>query len=565
MSITRRVWLHIVTLISLAIFATGVGQLLSLLFDNTIKSAAVQFGDATFTQRQFSLGLAMVIIGGPLWFAFWRAIQRRVQGNDEETGAGMHKFFLNLILVVTAITALNAASDFISWLLSGVPLDRFSSEWLAVLIVSGIIWGYHLRVSEGEGHPSPIARTFRRWYVYILSAFGLIWMAVAPVQLITTAVLNLPFWPGTLARGSFWNDTTQMNVSWVVLGTAAWYLHWHKMARGDFDSTLRQVYFYLLAILGGAIAALIALTVTVYQVLVWLFGAVTTPLSTHFQSIGWTIPTILVGAAIWSYHNRLSQQEAAETHELRLSAKRVHYYLMSFLGLGTLVGGLIVLFGTIIDALINAASPAVAVTPGWWQRQLSASLALLLVGVPMWLHYWNNVTRRAAEGGINEWRARSRRVFLFVVVGISILTIAADLVNIIYQSLNGALSGNFDVGVLRNSRWSLQTIIVAVPLLWYHWRIVRAEQRRGAETAAVQKTVTVIIGNQPEDFVLRLEEKLGYRIRLLHQTNLVGAVTTPVSDEEIAGLADEIRTAPGSRVLIVTVDGKTSVIPYVEK
>ena len=566
MSATRRVWFHIVTLISLGIFATGIGQLLSLLFDITIKRTdTAQVGTTTFTQQQLSLGLAMVLIGGPLWFLFWRAIQSHVRGNQDETGAGMHKFFLNLVLVVTSIMALNAASDFMRWLISGVPLSRFSSTWLAVLIVTVAIWWYHMRVSEDEGHPSPIARTFRRWYVYILSGLGLVWMSVAPVQLIDAAVLNLPYWPDTLARGSFWNDLTQMNVAWVILGTPTWYFHWNRMAHGDFDSTLRQLYFYLLTILGGAVAALLALTVTIYQVLVWLLGAVTTSLSVHFQVLGWTIPTILVGAAVWSYHNRQAQQEATETHELLLSAQRVHFYLMSFLGLGTLISGLIVLFGTIIDALITTAGPTVAVSPGWWQRQLSASLSLLLVGTPMWLYYWNSVTRRALVGGVNEWGARSRRVFLYAVVGVSILAIAADLVNIVYQSLNGMLTGKLDVNVLRNSRWSLQTLVVAIPLLWYHWRIVRAEQHRGAEAAAIRKVVTILIGNQPADFALRLQEKLGFRIRVLHQTGLAEAVTTPAQDEELTKLADEIRSVTGNNVMVITIDGKTSVFPYVEK
>ena len=79
-SATRQVWLYLITLISLGIFVAGVGQLLSLLFDVTIKgSSLTQVGQATFNQQQLSLGLAMAVIGGPLWFFFWRAVQRRAR------------------------------------------------------------------------------------------------------------------------------------------------------------------------------------------------------------------------------------------------------------------------------------------------------------------------------------------------------------------------------------------------------------------------------------------------------------------------------------------------------
>ena len=179
MSTTRQVWFYIVTLITLVIFAVGVGQLLTLIFDVTIKgSYLTQVGVTNFDKQQLSLGLAMTVIGGPLWFFFWRSIQRRVKGNQEEIGSIIRKLFLNFILIATAITGIIASSNFLKWLMSGVPTVEFSSNVLAFMIVGGIIWFYHWRISEREGHPSPEAKTFRRWYVYILSGFGLVWLSV---------------------------------------------------------------------------------------------------------------------------------------------------------------------------------------------------------------------------------------------------------------------------------------------------------------------------------------------------------------------------------------------------
>ncbi len=132
--------------------------------------------------------------------------------------------------------------------------------------------------------------------------------------------------------------------------------------------------------------------------------------------------------------------------------------------------------------------------PGWWRVQLSLCLSLLIVGVPLWLYYWNWTMQRAAEGGLVEWRARSRRIYLYFFVGAAIVTLAADLVNVVYQVLFGILQGTFGVNALRLSKWSIQSLVVAIPILIYHWQIVRQEQRRGAEAAPAIGTRAEICG-----------------------------------------------------------------------
>jgi hypothetical protein len=506
----------------------------------------------------------MVVIAGPLWFFFWRSIQKRVTGNPEEIGSAMRKLFLNLILLTTAFSGLGVASAFLKWLMDGVQLTYFPSGELATLIVSAGIWFYHWRVSEKEGHPSPAAKTLRRWYVYILAGFGLVWLSIGIVVLISAAVLTLPVWTDTLISGQFWNDTTRMGISWILLGGATWYFHWFRMARGDIESVLRQVYFYLLAISGGAIAALVALTTTVYQVLKWIIGAVTVSAGQHFQFLGWSLPTLLIGIAIWGYHRQLVQEEQAHVTERQLSAQRVHLYLMSFLGLGTLVTGLIYLFGILLGLIIGSISTTVAESHGTWKDALSLCLALLIVGTPIWLYFWGKVLKLAETGGITEWRANSRRIFLYIVVAVAVGALIASLVNIVYQVLNGLLQGNFGVQVLRNIRWSLQALIVAAPLLWYHWRIIRTDQHRGAEAVVMQKTVTLVVSDRSGELAPRLVEKLGYKIRVLYSVSPIDE-TALISDEEMMQAVTNIQNAPGTTVLLIALGGKIITLPYREK
>ena len=564
-SIPRRIWLYLITLVSLGIFAGGIGQLLTLLADTAIKgSNLTQIGESAFNQQQLSLGLAMTVIGGPLWFFFWRAVQRHIRDNQDEAGNAIRKLILNIILLATALTGITAAGELLKWLLAGVQVAELPSSGLAIVIVTGAIWGYHWLVSEGEGHPSPAAETLRRWYVYVLSGFGLVWLALGLVHLIDAAVINLPVWDNVLVRGQFWSNTAQMSIAQILLGGLIWYFHWFRMARGDFDSTLRQVYFYLLSISGGAITVLVTLTILIYRVLAWAFDAAVPSSSPQFQFLGWAVPTILVGLTIWGYHRRLAQEESSRVQEKRQSTQRIYIYLMSFLGLGTLATGLSFLFGTIVELIIHAASTSLTISADWWQEQVSLFLALLVVGTPIWLYYWNSVLKLVKVGGIEEWRSLARRIFLYVIVGASLITVAADLVNIIYQLLNGILQGEFGVNVLRGSKWSLQTLIVAAPLLWYHWRILRADQRQGAELVVLRRKVTFLVDDRSGELVSRLENKLGYKVHNLYH---VGQTTeTPsIPDEEIDRLVNEIQSSPSDKVMLVVVGGRVITLPYEDK
>ncbi len=561
MSTVKRVFFYTVSFVTLGTSAGGVGMLLALCFDILIKGETWR----GFARGQLSLGLAMLIIGGVLWFLFWRTIRRQVSENPAEIRSEIRKLFLNVTQGVAALVGLTAAVGFLRWLMAGASLDRFPSAELTMLIVTAGIWYYHWRVEEKEGQPSPEAKTMRRCYVYALSGFGLVSLASGLIQLVNAAIFCLPVWGGDAVHGGFWNYGVQDNVGWILIGGSTWAFHWFYMARGDYDSTLRQVYMYLLAILGGAMAGLVALTTSLFYVFRFAFGGVSTAGDRYFLFLGWTIPTMLVAAAIWTYHQKTVQEEAAQLRERMLSARRVYLYLMSFIGLGTLIAGLITLLGILLNLWINAASSGAVVTSGWWHDQLSVCLALLIVGTPLWLFYWRGVLQMAAEGDVAERGARSRRIFLYAILGIAVITLAADLVYIIYQILNSLLQGTSGVNILRNLNWSLQTMLISLPVLIYHWRILRQDQRLGAEKLPLRKTVTLMCAEPSASLVYRIEEKLGYHIRLLRCLGQAPEDIPSLSDEEVEAVASDIQAAPSSKVMLVVAGGKIIVLPYEEK
>jgi hypothetical protein len=559
MSSTRRLYLYLITAISLSVMAGGAGQLISLIFDLAVKSRVNQVGGQTFIAGQLSLGLAMLAIGAPMWYFFWRSVQQRTAGNVEETGSSLRKFYLNLVLVVTSLTVVGSTSTILGWLLGGAIAVNFQSGALAAAIVAFLIWLYHWKLSEKEGHPSPAAGTLRRWYMYILSAYALAMFATSVAEFINAGVLSLPFFGSSLVAAGFWNGSTQMAVANIFTGGLVWYFHWFRMTKDDFDSTLRQVYFYLLTISGGAIAALVAATVTVERLITFALGGVSVPLGSYFNFIGWAIPTILIGTAIWGYHQRLAKEESSRITERRRSAERIHYYLMSFIGWGTMSTGIILLFGLILNLITGITGQIIIAGTTWWQGLLGLCLALLIVGTPLWLYYWNGVLKRIEAGGIEEWRATSRRIFLYAVVVLSIGTLIADLVNIVYQILNGILQAHADT-IFSQSRWSIQTLLVAGPWLWYHLRIIRLDQTRGGEALAVRRKITLLTYDTSRAITDKLEKRLGYRITTMFRSG--SGEDGDLTDEELNRLATEIEASTANRVLLVKTGEKFTVVSY---
>ncbi|MFC1943530.1 DUF5671 domain-containing protein, partial [Chloroflexota bacterium] len=475
------------------------------------------------------------------------------------------KLYLNFITTVAGLVSLHMAVVFLGWLLAGVPRDKFPFGELATLVVTISIWAYHWRTGDKEGHPSPAARTLRRWYIYILSSWGLVALVYNMVLFLSYTFLHLPFWGSSVVSGGFWNSSLQINTSWILAGGSAWVFHWFGMAKDDADSTLHQVYLYLLTILGSTIAWLTGLTTTLYAVIRFISGGLDVSIGIHFRSLTWTIPTMLVAVAVWVYHQQVIGEEAGGLVRRGFSARRVLFYLMSFISLGTSIAGLIMLFGLILELMTNAfGSSLVAVTPNWWRQPLSLSIALLIVGIPLWMYYWSRVLRMVTGGGVTEGRARSRRTFLYVVVAVAIITLAADLVNIVYQLLNGILQSKMGMEVFRNLQWSFQTVIVAIPVLFYHWRVLRQDHVPAEEKLAVPKSVTLLSSEPGAELVSRIEDRVGSRITRLRFLGQSAGDLPTLSEEELDKLVSDIQAAPGDKVMLVAAEGKIMVLPYQE-
>ncbi len=226
------------------------------------------------------------------------------------------------------------------------------------------------------------------------------------------------------------------------------------------------------------------------------------------------------------------------------------------------MAGVRAVLAVLLDLLINGLGGDIIVgAQDWWRQELSLSLALLIVGVPLWIYYWGRVLK-LVDRDTAERRTRSRRVFLYVVLGVSVIALAAGLVTLISRLLNVALQGS-SADWLRDISYSLPAVLVAVPLLLYFWNVLRADQRAGAEAVVTGRAVTLMAPGDAAALAARLSDRLGYKVKALRYKGDEPAQLA-LDDAGLEQLALQIEQAAGLKIMVLMTGDKISILPYEE-
>lgn len=416
---------------------------------------------------------------------------------------------------------------------------------------------------------SPRGMTFRRWYWYVVTATCLVVFAVGLVQIVAGLLSYSGAFGGrTVARGALWSTSVRTSVAFVLVGAPWWAFHWLKAAGKDTESSLRRVYLYLVAILGGFIGALVSVTVTAFQSLRFALGFRARPAGAYFEFLTWAVPVFVVGAGVWLYHWQRTREEAG-TEATRSSSRRVYYYLLSGVGLGALAAGLAMLVGVVLNILFAAISSSCRVGSmpvGWWRDPVALFVVLTLFGGAIWAYHWAHTQRNAAHSGAPERAARSRRVYLYTFLCLSIVALVATAVNFVYQVLLWMFQGTALDTVMRNIKWSLQGAAVAVPVLVYHLKVLHGDRAAGSERTAQEKTVIVVVGEDSRHTIVpQLEAALGRHVRVLELSDNKEQPTPPPSEDELRRLVQDVLSFPDERVLVWAHGGNVRLFSYREE
>jgi hypothetical protein len=179
---------------------------------------------------------------------------------------------------------------------------------------------------------------------------------------------------------------------------------------------------------------------------------------------------------VWAYYGRwLSEQIGyEELSPRRAGKKRLYFYILSAIGLTAAFTGTAMLINLIID-IVTGQDYLGNYT---FREQLCASIATLVVGLPLWVMTWRPMQADAVqEGDAGDHARRSivRKAYLYLVLFASVIGGMVSAVTLVFTLINAALGGDVIGSFLNSVLNSLQLLALFVVLLLYHLSALRKD------------------------------------------------------------------------------------------
>lgn len=310
----RRLYRYLWVIYTLSVVAIGVQRMLRFILYVPTQIA----GSPSYLMVD---GLALLIIGVPLWVYTWLTIQKSLN-QPGERDSFLRLTFLYLAALLGVGTVLTASilvlSNLLRWILGepwsiGQFVDAISNP-LSIAIPLGGVWGYYAHCLRNEldaitDHPRKAG--FKRLYAYILSAFGLVSTFIG-MQQVLAYIINVTVGQaiGTGLRGQL-----AIALATLAIGLPLWWANWRPMqaeARSNEDagdharrSVIRKAYLYL-ALFAGVIGVMVTAGQLIYLLVSSALGTQEPNLLQN--SLNWLQSMVLFG--LWlGYHIRTLWQD----------------------------------------------------------------------------------------------------------------------------------------------------------------------------------------------------------------------------------------------------------------
>jgi len=412
----RRVYRYLWVLYGLLLTIFGMQQLLLFIFRVPFSSFV------SLLRAGFINGLALTMIGTPVWVFAWKTAQESLAETPERESLLRLGLLYTLALagVVTVLTSGGIVLDaLLRWAFGeSMALDDFMSQVsgpVSIAIPLAGIWayyGYWLNRAMTDVPEAPRRAGMRRLYFYILSALGL------GATFIGLSML-LSFVADTLVGNALWTAYLRPrlagSLATLLAGFPLWWFTWRPMqaeALGPGDagdharrSLVRKVYLYL-ALFASVIGGMASAGTMLYTLFNQVLGGYTANFLADFlKALEWLFLFISLGI----YHGLILRRDGRMASQA-LAAKHAEFAtLVLDPGDG--------MFAASIQAAIQKQIPALPVTIHPADQAISDEIlgsckavilpADLAVEPPKalgsWLHKFNGsrlVVPRAAQGWV---------------------------------------------------------------------------------------------------------------------------------------------------------------------
>lgn len=557
----RRLYFYLVAFISIEVVAWGLIRLL-----RSMASRAISGGAEVLAQA-----LALILVGVPIFLIHWLWAQRASAREEEEKEASLRAIYLYATLLATLIPVVqNTLSLIDRWFvrLAGLEAQRaFSifrdqtiSDNLIAIVMNLLLAAYFWNVLRGDWATLKERTNFtevRRLYRYIWMLYGLL-MTVFGVQQILLFLIHIP---GNII-GQFGRETVVNGTALLVIGTPVWAYTWRIIQDSltdpaEMGSTLRLGILYILA-LGGVLTVVNAAINLIKTIMMWALGTDWT-LQYFIQELGRSISVGVPLGIVWAYYGFWLNRhiEAIGDKVRQAGMKRLYHYVLAFIGLAVAFSGAATLLQFIIDVITANA----LLTDDFQRSQLASAIALLVVGLPLWLMTWRPMQAEAlAQGEMGDHARRSvlRKTYLYLALFASVIGVMVNAVGLVYQLLRAALSGDMGGDFVNSLLNTLQLLFLFGVVMLYHLNVLRRDGASLADALAEkQSAFAALIIDSGDGLAAAVQAALaksGAKVQVAVTAPEVkpdGDFQTVILNGSLAANAPEwIRSFGGNRIIV---------------
>ena len=319
--------------------------------------------------------------------------------------------------------------------------------------------------------------TPRNMYIYLVSAISL--------QAFTWAIISLL---RNMLIPNVFSDTTAtaFQTAIILISLPVYLVHWlwaQRLANRDIEernAVLRVL--YLFGMQAGFLAPFIA---SAFGLINSLLFKITghTPKGYYFELnssdaiIFYLIPTLIL-ILMWYYHLRILEQDAKVEPVQGTSStiRRLYVYGFCSIGLAMTTMAVINLLRWFMAQIGGDNLVGVISSTG-----ITSEIARLIVGLPLWVVFWQWAQRLFIEGNEEERESSLRKFYLYAIVFIAALTAVTSATFI----LEGIFRRVLDIPALGVSEGDIRipiSIIFTMALVWaYHFQVIKSDIKLAGE------------------------------------------------------------------------------------
>ena len=312
--------------------------------------------------------------------------------------------------------------------------------------------------------------TVRRWYVFLVCAVSLQSVTWAAIALFRNLLML-----GRAAPVS----AIAFQMAVVVIGLPLYLVHWLWAQRlaghnpDERENAVRRLYLYgtLAGFLGPFAANAFDFVATLLR---FAFGGIASVAYSPTDAVIHGLAAMVVLALLWFYHQRILMADVKAAPEVGNVAIVRRLYIFGFSATGVTMTTLAIIH--LLSWIMFNFGSGMAISSDAIVG-LTDEVALMIVGLPLWLVFWRWVQRLFTGAGEEERESALRKFYLYLVVFIAALTAVTNATLILAGFFRRLLA----LPSLGNIRTPL-SIVIGMGVLWaYHAYVLQGDAALAGE------------------------------------------------------------------------------------